>query len=276
MQKVLSTLLACVFASTTLLSALPDENENQMREIQCTLTPIDRGRIHPQGKQGLKTRARAFSSNWSGYVAAPSFQKSEPGSVTYAAGSWIIPALEATPDTTYCAVWVGIDGFTNGTVEQIGTAHNWFQSEQQNFAWFEMYPMGAYEITGFPVEVGDQISVRIGYKGEDNFKLVMFNHTKGVSTIVPGDYTKLSIAQRSSAEWIVEAPYAGGILPLSDFELVTFNYCSAIINGESGSISNGDWVNDQITMVNGNGDVKAMPSELLKNGNCFKVAWEHE
>ncbi len=252
----------------------------ELKEIECKVKPIDRSKVHP--KQSFRDESftnKAISSpakspNWSGYVAAPTFEASEAGSVTYVAGSWIVPTLLPTPDSSYCAIWVGIDGFLDHTVEQIGTAHNWESGEQQNFAWFEMYPSGSYEIVGFPVENGDMIGAKVAYKGNDQFKLIITNHTKAVTTTVPVSYTTASV-DRSSAEWVVEAPYSGGILPLSDFQIATLNYCAATINGKLGMINDDLWKNESITMGNST-MLKAVPSVLLKDGSCFQVRWVHE
>lgn len=272
MKRKTASCLAFLLASISCCwSAAVDQ---PMVEIECALKPIDRAKIHPNGDYYTSD---STSSNWSGYVAATDFSgTSANGTVSYVAGSWVVPTLVASTDATYCAIWVGIDGYLSGTVEQIGTSHDWVNGAQQNYAWFEMYPNGSYEISGFPVNNGDVISARVGYKGDDTFKLVILNHTQGVTTTIPTSNTMSTSAVRSSAEWVVEAPYSGAILPLSDFQLATFNYCSAIINGVSGSISDGSWLNDEITMVGGSGGVQAQPSGLLKDGSCFQVTWLQE
>jgi hypothetical protein len=272
MKKRMTLLLAFLVVLTTGWSS-QSAIEPEMIEIECTIKPIARSKIHPKGTPIQTATGQIVSSNWSGYVAASNLQQSVPGSVSHAAGAWTVPTLLPTPDTSYCAIWVGIDGFNDSSVEQMGTSHDWVQGAQQNYAWFEMYPNGSFEINGFPVDNGDQISARIAYIGNDIFKMVMFNHTKGVTTTIPYSYTTSSAAQRSSAEWIVEAPYSGEILPLSDFKLATLNYCSAIIDGMSGTI--GNWMNDAITMEGSNG-VKAQTSALLHNGSAFTVTWQHE
>jgi hypothetical protein len=272
-----------VFALVLLLvsAAVSQADETQMVELECGIKPIDRAKIHPSGnnatlQSAVSPTSQSFSSNWSGYVAARDFSgTSSNGTVTYVAGEWVVPTLVATTDATYCAIWVGIDGYMNGTVEQIGTSHNWSNGAQQNYAWFEMYPNGSFEITGFPVDNGDVISARVGYKGDDSFKLVIINHTKGVTTNIQNSNTTSSRARRSTAEWIVEAPYSGEILPLADFKTVTLNYCSAIIDGVSGLINDGTWMNDEITMETSSG-VEAQPTALLKGGSCFQVVWDSE
>lgn len=251
----------------------------ELVEIECSLTPIDRATIHPSGDYAAvqySTPSQSSSTNWSGYVAAADLSgTSGNGTVTYVAGSWVVPKLLPTTDGTYCAIWVGIDGYTSDTVEQIGTSQNWLNGAQQNYAWFEMYPNGSYEITGFPVDDGDVISARVAYKGNNTFALVIVNQTKGVSTTIPSSYTMSTSAARSCAEWVVEAPYSNMVLPLSDFKLATFNYCSAVINNIHGVINSGSWMCDEITMASTVG-VEALPSALLKNGTCFQVTWKNQ
>ncbi len=272
-KKALFSVVALVFSLS--VQAI----EEPLVEIECSLRPIERTKIHPSGEfvtSQPSPTSQTSSTNWSGYVAATDLSGSSGNdTVSYVAGSWVVPTLVATKDATYCAIWVGIDGYQSPTVEQIGTSHNWSNGAQQNYAWFEMYPNGSYEISGFPVDNGDVISAKVSYKGNDTFKLVITNHTKGVTSTIPTSYTISSSALRSCAEWIVEAPYSGEVLPLSDFKLVTLNYCSAIIDGVSGAINNGQWMNDEITM-SGSSGVEAQPTALLKNGTCFQVAWKSE
>lgn len=246
-----------------------------MTEIECAIVSIERSKVHPRRVSSRASSGTTDSSNWSGYIAASSLKQSVPGSVTFAAGHWTVPALSSTPDASYCAIWVGIDGALNGTVEQLGTSHNWVNGAQQNFAWFEMYPNGSFEIQGFPVDVGDTMQAKIDYQGSDTFQLSIANLTKNVSTSIPLSHTKTSAA-RSSAEWVVEAPYSSSILPLADFQLTTFHDCIATINGVKGTIGNGHWENEVVVMETSDQAVKAQPSALLRNGGSFYVTWKHE
>jgi hypothetical protein len=276
-------LFSLVLLFAALSATWSHATESEMVEIQCKIKPIARSKIHPHGKRSnlqspsTSPTTQTTSTNWSGYVAGTDLNgTSGNGTVDYVAGSWVVPTLKATADDTYCAIWVGIDGYNSGSVEQIGTSHDWFNGAQQNYAWFEMYPSGSFEINGFPVNNGDVISARVGYKGDGVFKLVIMNHTQNVSTTIPTAYTTSTSALRSCAEWIVEAPYSGAILPLSDFQTVTLNYCSAVINGVSGLINNGAWMNDEITLADSSGTIQAQPTVLLKDGSCFQVAWKSE
>jgi hypothetical protein len=215
------------------------------------------------------------STNWSGYVAATNLSSPIKNSVTGVHGCWTVPQLTSASATTYCSMWVGIDGFGNGTVEQIGTGHDWANGAQSNYAWFEMYPQYPYQISNFPVDVGDVISASVKYTGNNIFTLTIINKTKRVVAVVPTTHTISATAQRLSAEWIIEAPYDNGVLPLSDFSTVNFTNCIADINGLQGAINNPHWQNDALTMITSTGAKKATPS-ALSTGRNFSVTWSHE
>jgi len=272
-KKIVSLLIFVLLINPSWSIAHPHTKQSQYREIECSIKPIDRSKIHPT--EGASTSGQVNSSNWSGYASAPSLVNPAVGSVTYVSGNWTVPQLVATSDATYCAIWVGIDGFLDPTVEQIGTSHNWIDGAQQNYVWFEMYPNGAYEIEGFPLNIGDKMAAVVNYAGNDVFHLTISNHTQGVGFAVPISYTTAANTERSSAEWIVEAPFSGGILPLSNFQATNFTGCFAIINGFSGAINNDRWQNDEITMVDGS-VVKSEPTPLMVNGTSFEVIWNHQ
>lgn len=252
--------------------------------LDCTFNPIVKASERPDGASARKFHfthphvpvKEGTSQNWSGYVAATKLTAPASDSVTVVAGSWFVPAISKASHDTFCSLWVGIDGFSNGTVEQIGTEHDWTSSGQSNYAWFEMYPGGSYEITGFPVNVNDIISASVTYTGKGVFQLTIFNNSKKVYTAIPTAYTKSLTALRSSAEWVLEAPYDDGILPLSHFGTANFNNCYAIINNATAAISNSKWAHEAMTMVTGANVTKAVPSALSANGYGFSVAWKHE
>jgi hypothetical protein len=82
-------------------------------------------------------------------------------------------------------------------------------------------------------------------------------------------------AQRSSAEWIAEAPsYSGGILPLADFGTVSYLSCTATVSGTRGTIGSFGSSVQVITMVSNSEAVKAQPSSLSSNGDNFSVTWK--
>ena len=91
---------------------------------------------------------------------------------------------------------------------------------------------------------------------------------------------KVPSAQRSSAEWIAEAPSSGGVLPLANFGTVSFGQdytsvaqtCYATIDGTTGAIGSFDSASiQQITMVDSSNSVIAIPSSLSGDGTSFSV-----
>lgn len=274
-----SLIFIAVFGCTTAAIA----NEKSHTKIECELEPIVRGAksekeltSHGRDSYHLVGILESSSLNWSGYATVPK-TRITAGTVTAVTGSWTVPHLTATPDDAYSSIWVGIDGYSSNTVEQIGTEQDWINGSQQNYAWFEMYPAGSYMLVGFPVDVGDSITANVHYVGRNTFQLTIYNNTKRVYAVIPSSYTRSSNALRSSAEWIVEAPSDGsGVLPLANFVSATLTNCSATISNKTGPINYVLWKFDQLNMVTSGGTVKALTSNLVNSGKGFTVLWEHE
>jgi len=267
-----SIVLVLVFGSTS----EPRRTSNSPRPIACILKQRPAARHHAAPHIRLREGA---SLNWSGYAAVEgSLGSPTRDVVTTVAGSWTVPSVTGSGNW-YSSLWVGIDGYADGSVEQIGTEQDvvtgrHHRISQRNFTWFEMYPGGLYEIVGFPSYVGDVIGAGVAYDGGSSFTLAITNVTRGVYYVVPSSYTMSSSAQRSSAEWIAEAPSSnGGVLPLADFGTVTFTGCSATINGTNGPIS--DFTYDSLTMETSTGVPKAVPSGLSRGGSSFTLTWKH-
>ena len=89
-------------------------------------------------------------------------------------------------------------------------------------------------------------------------------------------------AKLSSAEWIVEAPWNSGVLPLANFGLAEFGQrytrqtgtCYATVSGKTGAIGSFNPASViQIDMVTSSGATKANTSLLSKDGSSFTDAW---
>jgi hypothetical protein len=173
----------------------------------------------------------------------------------------------------YSSAWVGIDGYSNGTVEQIGTETDCNYASLVHYAWYELYPKYPVRIL-LAVNPGDTINAEVRYMANNQYVMTISNQTTGVSYSTT---QKAASAKRQSAEWIVEAPTsAGNPLPLANFGTVNFTNASATINGVSGSIANASWQHDSITMTGTDGTVKAIPSALDSTGQAFSDTWQHQ
>src|SRR5262245_4854442 len=208
------------------------------------------------------------STNWSGY-AIPA------GTTTDVKGTWVVPNTSYSgTSTTYSSSWVGIDGYDTNTVEQLGTEDDWTggaSGSQRHYAWFEMYPHWAFLINNFPVVPGDTISAEVKVTGRGKYLLSITNVTRSKTFSTT---QRMMSAANGSAEWVVEAPWSGGVLPLANFGTVTFSACSATIDGVHRSLNDAALTPDPITMVNGSTN-KAVPSYPLTTDG-FTVDWNHE
>jgi len=164
-----------------------------------------------------------LSLNWSGYaVSAPD--------VTSVSATFTVPEIGQPgsigglpPDFS---AWVGIDGYTSGTVEQTGIAGNWDAKSGTAVysAWWEMYPRSASTIKQMTISAGDSITASVTFDGKTSFTLSIADNTTGesFSTSVSAPAGGSKIAERSSAEFVVEraATISKGyltILPLATF-----------------------------------------------------------
>jgi hypothetical protein len=284
MRQIKYGFFALLLMAASLLAADITQELQGFQQIDCQIRACSCQRVRTEHELGAKDQgtyphiplAESTSLNWSGYAALTSLSKPANDVVTNVSGRWTVPTLSSTSGHTYSSIWIGIDGYASNTVEQIGTEHDWSNGKQQNYAWFEMYPSGSYEIVGFPVNVNDQIGAQVNYQGNNIFLLTLINYTHNVYTTVPTSYTRSTTAKRSSAEWIVEAPSLNGVLPLADFRVDSLTNCTATINGVTGPINSTHWVNDPLTMTTNTGVVKAVPSSLTAGGQSFTVTWKHQ
>ena len=234
--------------------------------------------VTPRQHRPIKDRVEhgdgtSTSTNWSGFAVTGS-------SFTAAKASWIVPTATCSSGEQYAAFWVGLDGYSSETVEQTGTDSDCVGKNPSYYAWYEFYPAGSVLIN-LTIKPGDHMVASVVYNGSE-FTIKIEDVTTGKS------YTKSSTvsgAQRSSAEWIAEAPCctgSGGILPLADFSTVLFGEDSTGIGGTNYA-KNGSTKGpiglfpassiEQIMMATSGGTAEATPSALSTDGTSFSVTW---
>jgi Peptidase A4 family len=222
-----------------------------------------RGWISPgaQGKGAVKGAVNGSvtgsqSINWSGYADAESGTKT----VSQVSGSWTIPGTRCLPapyenQDAFLANWVGIDGYTDQTVEQLGSAVQCFEGVEYYYVWYEMYPAGTVEEGTTACindnvdcpEPGDQISASVSVtaagSGENNYKLTLVDHTRPDESFSVTQQCAAATCLDASAEWIVERPAAAPpppapvqVLPLADFTRTAFSSGSVASGGRATSV----------------------------------------
>jgi hypothetical protein len=219
------------------------------------------GTPHPARHAPRHSFGRGTSTNWSGYAVGGT-------AASDVIGTWTEPAVTCSAgENSWSSPWVGIDGDTSTTVEQIGTDSDCRNGTPVYYAWYEMYPKSLVTV---PVTVrpGDSITGEVTYGRSGAFILKLTDNTTGASYQTNQASRK---AQRTSVEWIMEGPSNG---LLSDFGTVPFSAASATISGQTTSL--GLFANPQsITMVTNQGVVRAVPSAVSNNGTSFAVSWQH-
>lgn len=223
----------------------------------------------PMRFHGVRSDGAVESDNWSGYAVTGS-------SFTHVRGTWTVPMVDCglTPNT-YSSFWLGLDGLTSTTVEQIGTDSDCNGTMPSYYAWYEFNPNPAILIEDIPVSPGDQMSASVGYSGA-KFTLTITNENTGQTY---SQTQRFSGAKRSSAEWIAEAPCctnSGGVLPLSDFSMVFFGSGHSTDASTAGPIANFGRNVQEITMAGSTGKDEAVASPLMSGGTSFTVAWRSE
>jgi hypothetical protein len=138
--------------------------------------------------------------------------------------------------------WVGLDGFTSPTVEQIGTEADCEGHKPVYFAWSELYPhrLVALPTEADPVRPGDLMHAQV-----TRAALRLEDATEGWKAVVP---IRSSGFQYSSAEWIVEAPS----MRMTGFGRVAFTSASAgDSEGAEQPIDSGLWSVRRLSVLSG-------------------------
>ncbi len=210
-----------------------------------------RGRIGPP--------TTTTSGNWSGYAVETDFSNPQTGSVSAVGGEWVVPAVTGTR-TAYSAAWVGIDGYSSSTVEQLGTEQDVIRGTPVYYAWYEMYPAASVTITTMPVHPGDVMSAEVSYStASGQFTLQMSDTPADGGTPTSFSINKsLTNAKRSSAEWIMEKDGA----KLADFGTASFLGSWATLDGVTGPIDDTAWQNVAIDIAKKRGSVLDTTSAL--------------
>ena len=210
----------------------------------------------------------SISKNWAGYAVQTGTLFPQSGKITRVYGEWTVPAVECRAgETSYSSVWVGLDGYDNGTVEQVGTQQNCTNGEPTYRSFYEMYPESIVP-QRMNVKPGDVVQGEVTYS-RGTFTMTLKNTTtdQRFSVKRTGD------GARRSAEWIVETPTAdsGLLLNLANFGSVEFRNTSVTVDGETGDIGDSRWKDKRLTMVNLEDVSVALTSFFDKATNSLKV-----
>jgi len=213
------------------------------------------------------------STNWSGYAVQ------SVAAFTDVVGTWAEPtSLCSRRSTTYGSFWVGLDGYSSNSVEQLGTDSDCANGSPSYYAWYEMYPANSVMLSSssYPVRAGDTLTGEVSRSG-GSYTLSL-KSSRGWHFAI----TESGSDANSSAEWVAEAPEICGyfscrLANLTDFGSMTFTGAAAGAGAADAPISSftADGGPHDIVMVTNSGATKALPSALATGGGGFSDTWYH-
>ncbi|MFZ0320183.1 MAG: G1 family glutamic endopeptidase [Candidatus Sulfotelmatobacter sp.] len=272
-------------ASVPALAQRPSEAISSSRAV--TITPRQhRPRFVAPGTRPpfldpIRNVTVSYNTIWAGYAVTGS-------DFSLVQGSWIVTAVDCTKTpNSDSSEWVGIDGWSSNTVEQIGTDADCNGKTPFYYVWYEFFPLNTVVISDVSIAPGNKFSAMVNYAGDSEYVVSITNDTTGESFSKKVQFKGADgsgAPKRNSAEWIEEMDGNElsdfGIDPFGEFYTgVSAGTDSATDSTNSGPINDfGSAVQESISTKNGTSGSKdtAVPSALASDGASFKVAWKSE
>jgi len=237
-------------------------NVNSRHSLALKVPPIS-GNSH-FGK-GLKSKSTTnysgygwSSANWSGYAITTSQSFYE------VSGTWIVPKVAPSKQSTFSATWVGIDGFNNNYLIQTGTEQDYYFGSAHYTAWWSDSNVGFVEQPlNISISPGDKMYANIDKVSSSSWDITLTDVTTNASVTISVSYP----GPGESAEWIVEAPVVNGrIATLANYGQTTFDL------GTQNNSSPAFTLSDAGFMVRHN-RVVSIPSGPDSDADGFNIAY---
>jgi hypothetical protein len=215
---------------------------------------------HTRLGTSVKNVTKVQSFNWSGFAKTSTTAQA----FTSVSAKWTQPKVKCGIEDQMSATWVGLDGATNGTVEQDGTTGWCFRGHATYFTWFEMFPAGSVTV-GKSLKPGDKITASVVRSGT-SYKLAVKDATHSGASFSRTKTCALATCTDESIEWIQERPAfsSTGIIPLANYSSWK---ATAVAGKGSGST-------DSITMIDSTDSYNlSTPSTL--SGGAFTTKWHN-
>jgi Peptidase A4 family len=284
-MKVTKSWITAVTAAAAALAmvSLAGPANAASRPVNVTSRLVTNGTLRPAIHLSRRSSANPqgipidYSGNWSGYVALPESGSGKAKSFKYVSASYSVPSVNCSvTNYAFSYHWVGLDGWTDSTVEQDGVGSFCVSGTPDYFAWYEMYPAGISE--EFTVNPGDAITSSVTYAGGGDYILALTDQTSGQSFSV--EEACSATCDNSSAEVITEgytsSPYNG----TADFG--EEHYDTAQVEGASGTLgglTSTHWSTiESIALGAVTGDSDTEPGPLFKatKESAFPITWYEE
>lgn len=215
------------------------------------------------------------SGNWAGYAATRRTFRT-------IRATFFVPYLNcginAASGSRYSSHWVGLDGFSDHSVEQDGIEADCFGAKAVYHAWYEFYPKPETRI-GLRVAAGQSVTASVYYnRSSRKFTLALANNTTR-------RHFRISLrcrvrCLRSSAEVISEAPTLVNnkgqlrLANLADYGAAGYTGVSVTTaRGTRGGMYARDWSTTKILQVSQQGSHPAVARPTTVHDGGFSVYW---
>jgi len=153
------------------------------------------------------------SFNWSGYA-----QDDSNGTYKAVQDTWTVPTVTKLAGSQYSSDWVGVGGFSDGTLVQAGTEADNIGGTVTYDAWTEILPAAEVVIPGLAIHPGNKIKTTVKETSAGIWKMTVQDLTTGKS----GSRTVHYSSSGASAEAVHERPcIADGCASTSDLARLT-------------------------------------------------------
>jgi len=224
------------------------------------------------------------SLNWGGFVSYTSAGSPQPV-ISKVSASWTQPSVQVSKSAKYSSFWLGVGGFTEGTLIQTGTSADTNNNQASYYAWYEMLPAGSIAINCLTIKVGDHISAYVEESSSNNWIIDITTDGAGggsASCSGPGGafhQTFSYASSKKSAEWIAERPslcfVTCQLTKLANFGTVTFTSASYVASGVTYTISGaGAGTSDSVLMVSNGGKILCDVQPRSNPGSTFNAIWK--
>lgn len=238
---------------------------------QATTHPASATTAHPSASGAvslrIKDRRRHYnglmtSLNWAGYA-----QTGKAHTVRSVSSSFRVPKL-GTQTNGYASTWVGIDGFANGYLTQVGIAEEMVNGRASYYGWWEvitpnrLLPEQRFTLAMKP---GDYITATVTIRN-GRTTMALWNRTtnRRVWHITP------YAGPASSAEWIQEDVYVNGVVSKAPrWNRVEFT--ASTRNGANPKFQ----VKQSIDILDSHGVRETDTRKPNLTGNAFAVIWKN-
>ncbi len=209
-------------------------------------------------------------SNWAGYIAASDLLNPSQ-TVTQINASWTIPQVTVSENDSFSAIWIGVGGFFDRSLIQVGSEQDSINGQAVYDLWYEVLPNDAVTLDALTVVPGANITA----------SLALINPNTGLWQVTVSNGTEqfqgtiIYPSSQNSAEWIFERPTVNqSLATLANISSLTYTNCTATINNQTGPINSYPFA--QLLMFQGlhtsdNSTQLAYVSNLTDNGSSFKV-----